>query len=53
MKILILLLMIIIKLNGALNKDDVSPQDIFDKHKQIENGSKARARNSKILYSRL
>ena len=35
------------KIEWCLNKDDISPQDIFDKHKQIENGSKARAEIAK------
>ena len=35
------------KIEWCLNKDDISPQDIFDKHKQIENGSQARAEIAK------
>ena len=35
------------KVEWCLNKDDISPQDIFDKHKQIENGSSARAEVAK------
>ena len=35
------------KIEWCLNKDDISPQDIFDKHKQIINGSKARAEIAK------
>jgi DNA polymerase elongation subunit (family B) len=35
------------KVEWCLNKDDISPQDIFDKHKQIKGGSKARAEVAK------
>ena len=35
------------KVEWCLNKDDISPQDIFDKHKQIKNGSTARAEVAK------
>jgi len=35
------------KIEWCLNKDDVSPQDIFNKHKQIENGSQARSEIAK------
>ena len=35
------------KIEWCLNKDDITPQDIFDKHKQIEGGSKARAEVAK------
>ena len=36
-----------IKVEWCLNKDDIEPQDIFDKHKQIEGGAKARAEVAK------
>ena len=35
------------KVEWCLNKDDITPQDIFDKYKQIEGGSKARAEVAK------
>ena len=35
------------KIEWCLTKDDITPQDIFDKHKQIEGGSKARAEIAK------
>ena len=35
------------KVEWCLNKDDITPQDIFDKHKQIKGGSKARAEVAK------
>ena len=35
------------KIEWCLNKDDISPQDIFDKHKQLVNGATARAEVAK------
>ena len=35
------------KVEWCLNKDDITPQDIFDKHKQIKGGAKARAEVAK------